>query len=112
MIHLIREKATPQQMTEMLDALGTYIKLAVDIRRKILAGGGILHADCEAKLLSDGSRQEDIWGADWFPKSQKVRFEALINIRPRQNNPAMEIQDLDIRAKVECLVRELLEGVK
>lgn len=61
MIHLIRKKAIPQQMTEMLDALGTYIKLAVDIRREILAGGGILHADCEAELLSDGSRQEDIW---------------------------------------------------
>ena len=36
MIRLIREKATPQQITEMLNALGTYIKLAVDIRRKIL----------------------------------------------------------------------------
>jgi hypothetical protein len=109
MIHLIREKATPQQMTEMLDALGTYIKLAVDIRRKILAGGGILHADCEAELLKDDSRQEDIWGADWFPDSQEVGFEALINIRPHQNNPAMEIQDPNIRLKVESIIRELLE---
>jgi hypothetical protein len=112
MIHLIREKATPQQMTEMLDALGTYIKLAVDIRRKILAGGGILHADCEAKLLSDGSRQEDIWGADWIPESQEIHFEALINIRPRQNNPTMEIQDTNIRFKVESIIKELLEGIK
>jgi hypothetical protein len=72
MIHLIRQKATPQQIKQMLDALGTYIKLAVDIRRKMLAGGGILHADCEAELLNDGSQQEDIWGAYWFPKSQKV----------------------------------------
>jgi hypothetical protein len=60
MIHLIRKKATPQQISEMLEALGTYIKLAVDIRRRILAGGGILHADCEGELLSDGSLQEDI----------------------------------------------------
>lgn len=43
----------------MLDALGTYIKLAVDIRRRILAGG-ILHADCESELLEDGSKQEDM----------------------------------------------------
>ena len=112
MIHLIREKATPRQMTEMLEALGTYVKLAVDIRRKTLAGGGILHADCEAELLKDGSRQEDVWGADWFPESQKVGFEALINIRPHQNNPAMEIQDHDIRFKMESIIRELLEGVK
>lgn len=112
MIHLIREKATPQQITEMLEALGTYIKLAVDIERKILVGGGILHSDCEAELLNEGSRQEDIWGADWSPRSQKARFEALINIRPRQNNPTMKIQDPDIRFKVESIIRELLEGVK
>ncbi len=111
MIHIIREKATSGQMKEMLQALETYIKLAVDIRREILAGGGILHADCEAKLLADGSQQEDIWGADWFPKSQKVRFEALINIRPRQGNKSMEIQNSDIRSKVESIVTELLGGV-
>jgi hypothetical protein len=112
MIHLIREKASPRQMTEMLEALGTYIKLAVDIRRRTLAGGGILHADCEAELLKNGSRQEDIWGADWFPDSQEVGFEALINIRPRQKNPAMEIQDPNIRIRVESIVRELFGGQK
>jgi hypothetical protein len=112
MIHLIKEKATPQQITEMLETLGTYIKLAVDIERKILAGGGILHSDCEAELLSDGSHQEDIWGADWFPESQEVQFEALINIRSSQNNPTMKIQDPNIRFKVESIIRELLEGIK
>lgn len=110
MIHLIREKATLQQISEMLEVLGTYMKLGVDIRRKILAGGGILHADCEAELLRDGSRQEDIWGADWIPESREIHFEALINIRPRQNNPTMEIRDPNIRLKVESIIRELLEG--
>lgn len=112
MIHIIRDKATPQQIEEMLRTLETYIKLAVNIQRRILAGGGILHADCEAELLADGSRQEDVWGADWFPKSQKVQFEALINLRPRQNNPSMEIQDPNIRYEIESIVRELLEEVK
>ena len=112
MIHLIREKATPQQISEMLNVLETYIKLAVDIQRKILAGGGILHADCEVELLNDGSPQENIWGADWFPESQEVQFEASINIRPRQNNPTMKIQDPNTRFKVESIIRELLEGTK
>ena len=108
-IHLIRSRATPGQITEMLDALSIYIKVAVDIRRGILAGGGILHADCEAVLLADGSQQEDIWGADWISGIRQVRFEALINIRPRQNNRSMEIQDPVIRAEVETLIRRLLE---
>ena len=43
------------------------LKLAVDIERGILAGGGELHADCEAVLLGNGSKQVDIGGADWYP---------------------------------------------
>jgi len=46
MIHIIRESATSAQIEEMLETLGSYIKLAVDIEQGILAGGGELHADC------------------------------------------------------------------
>ncbi len=110
-IHLLREHATPQQIQEMLQELVGYIKLAVDVRKSIAAGGGELHADCEQVLLEGGSRQEDVWGADWVPHSQKVAFDALINIRPRQSNPSMQILDPVIREKVEGVVRSLLEGV-
>ena len=58
MIHLLRNRATRQQLEEMLKALEMYVKLAVDIQRGIVAGGGPLHADCEAVLLADGSLQE------------------------------------------------------
>lgn len=111
MIHLIRSRATKEQMNEMLRALGEYIKLAVDIRRGVVAGGGVLHADCEAALLEDGSRQEDIWGADWNPAAQEVSYESLINIRPRQNNRAMEILDPEIRKRVAEITVELLGDV-
>lgn len=110
-IHLLCSRATKRQLDEMLEALGVYIKLAVDIQRGILAGGGALHADCEAVLLADGSQQEDIWGADWIPSTQQVRCEALINIRPRQNNPAMGILDLSIRDRVTEIVQRLLGSV-
>lgn len=108
MIHIIRERATQQQIREMLKNLETYIKLAVDIERAILAGGGTLHADCEATLLEEGSKQTDIWGADWNPTSQQVTYESLINIRPRQNNRAMEILDPEIRERVTQITYQLL----
>ena len=110
-IYIIRSRANKRQVNEMLETLGTYIKLAVDVQRDILAGGGALHADCEAVLLDDGSQQKDIWGADWIPTTGQLRYEALINIRPRQNNPAMEILDSSIRDRVEKIVQRLLEGV-
>lgn len=111
MIHLLRSRATKQQLEEMAEELGVYIKLAVDIRKDILAGGGALHADCEAVLLEGGSRQEDIWGADWIPSTQQIRYEALINIRPHQNNLSMEILDPSIRNQVREIVGRLLESV-
>jgi len=111
MIHLLKSRATKQQIGEMSEMLGVYIKLAVDIQRGILAGGGALHADCEAMLIADGSKQEDIWGADWIQSTQEVRFEALINIRPQQNNAAMTILDSPTRDRVEEITRLLLEGV-
>ena len=108
MIYVIRTQATAEQISEMLTALETYIKLAVDIREGILAGGGVMHADCEAVLLETGSHQEDIWGADWNPDAQQVTFESLINIRPRQDNPALEILDSEIRERVAEIVQRLL----
>jgi hypothetical protein len=108
-ILIVREPATANQIDEMMQTLGSYIKLAVDVERGILAGGGELHADCEQALLDDGSQQSEIWGADWYPHTREVGFEALINIRPRQQNFGLEIQDPTLRERVEKIVRRLLE---
>jgi hypothetical protein len=108
-IHLIKSKADSKQIREMLEFLGSYIKVAVDTKQAILTGGGIMHADCETLLLESGSKQQDIWGADWHPEEKRVEFGSLINIRPRQNNRSMEIQDGKLRKRVEEIIRGLLE---
>ncbi len=107
-ILVIHSPATPAQVDQMTEALGSYIKIAVDIGRRALAGGGSLHADCEQALLDHGARQEDIWGADWYPDTREVGFESLINVRPRQGNAGLEIEDAAIRQRVEDIVRHLL----
>lgn len=108
-IHLIEDKASSQQIEEMLSTLKTYIKLAVDVEQRILAGGGELHADCEAILLAHGSKQENIWGANWIPSKKKVGYEAMLNISTQRKNPSMEIQDPKIRRLVEAVVVERLD---
>jgi len=108
-IYLIEDKASSQQIEEMQSTLKTYIKLAVDVERRILAGGGELHADCEAVLLMHGSKQENIWGANWIPSTKKVGYEAMLNISTRRKNPSMEIQDPKIRRLVEAVVLERLD---
>jgi len=108
-IHILRQRATEKEIQEMLEELQNYIKLAVDVERNILAGGGEYHADCEEALLEDGSRQGDIWGADWYPESRIVEFGALINIRPHQENRGMEIEDSKLRERIETIIRTLLQ---
>ena len=112
MICIIRNRATPEQMRQMLEALGIYIKLAVDVERRILAGGGELHADCELVLLDDGSEQANVWGADWYPLRQTVGYESLINIRPSANNRSMVIQDSVLREDINEIVQSLLGNVQ
>jgi hypothetical protein len=108
-IHILRQRATEKEIQEMLEELQNYIKLAVDVDRNILAGGGEYHADCEEALLEDGSRQGDIWGADWYPESRIVEFGALINIRPHQGNRGMEIEDSKLRERIKTIIRTLLQ---
>ena len=112
MIYLLHEKSTIEQMQEMLREYESMVKIVVDVRRKILAGGGEMHADCETVLLDNGSEQDDLWGANWFPGEERIAFESLINIRPRLGNRRIVIQDENIRRRVEEITREILGGVK
>jgi hypothetical protein len=73
--------------------------------------GGELHADAEQLLLEDGSRQEDLWGANYYPDlgaAECVEFTSLINIRPAQGNRSMEIEDDEVRDRVRELTHRLI----
>jgi hypothetical protein len=111
MVNLIQERATKEQLEEMLENLRSYIKVAVDIERGVLAGGGEHHADCEAVLLEHGSKSVDIWRADWYPLRQDVGYEFLTNISPRQNNGSMKSQDRSVIKQVAEIVEQLLGGL-
>lgn len=107
MILLLRERATLEQLEQMLQQHKFYIRTAVDIERRVLVGGGGLHADCEEKLLDDGSRQQDIWAASFMPITGKIIYESMVNLRPRQNR-SMELLDPNIRERVAQLINEFL----
>ena len=81
----------------------------MDVERELAAGGGELHTDGEQALIEDGNRWENIWGADW-DSTGEVRFESLINIRPRQGNRSLAIRSPELRHRVERIVRRAFEG--
>ena len=112
MIYILHSKATAEQLTDMLKEYDSMIKIVVDIRRHVLAGGGEMHSDCESVLLEDGSEQDDLWGANWYPAEQRIAFESLINIRPRLGNRNILIQSEELRQQVESVTLEILGGVQ
>lgn len=112
MIYLLQAQPTPEQLHEMLEHYGVMLKIVVDVRRELLAGGGEMHADCEDVLLETGSESDDLWGANWYPSEQRIEFESLINIRPRLGNRSMIIQSETIRQPVERITRKLLGGIQ
>jgi hypothetical protein len=62
-------------------------------------------------MMQNGSSLENLWGANLYPRhpvEQRIEYTALINIRPHQGNPGMEIQNEQIKQKVKILIEKMI----
>jgi len=87
------------------------VKYVVDVERGVIGLGGEMQADAEQLLLEDGSRQADLWGANYYPgrgREGGIEYTSLINIRPAAGNRSMEIQDPALRERVRNLTWALV----
>lgn len=84
------------------------VKADVDVAKKILIVDMGMHADGEAELLQQGSRQQDLWGINLHPSDYGtddfIEFDSLINVRPSHGNPSKDVLDKDVRAKIKSIV--------
>jgi len=113
-IIITSRKITQDQLKALCERwFGDMVKITADVKREILGIGGDLHADAEALLIQNGSSQQDIWGANfypWNPPDQRVDYTALINIRPKQDNLSLEILDSSIKEKIKKVVEDFILG--
>jgi hypothetical protein len=111
-ILLLTEPIDPAVLAELVARFfEDMVKYVVDVERGVIAVGGELHADGEAMLLEDGSRQELVWGANYYPGRGPegcIEFTSLINIRPSRDNPSMEVQDDAVRARMKEITFRLI----
>lgn len=106
---IVREKISQEELKRIAEqSYGTMVKVVVDTEREVLSLGCELHVDCSELLLEDGSRQNDLWGANVYPSDQTIDFVSLINIRPADYNRSMEIQKEEIKQRVEVIIRKLI----
>jgi len=90
---------------------GEMVKAVVDAERKLIAVDAELHADLEALLLQEGSRQKDLWGINFYPDlagDDFVEFDSMINLRPSQGNKSRGVDDADTRGKIFEIVRGMV----
>ena len=90
---------------------GDFVKAVVDIEQKIMAVDAELHADEEALLISNGSKQPDLWGINLYPalkKDEWIEFDSMINLKPAQENRSRNVEKPEIRAKIRALVALLV----
>jgi hypothetical protein len=113
-IEIVRDQVTLDHLSELAEGMfGDLVKGVVDVDRGIMAIGGELHADEEALLLDDGSRQDDLWGINLYPgdfdRPEWLEFDSMINVRPRLGNRSRTVEDPDRRARITEIVATLVQ---
>ncbi len=112
-MEIIRETVSLDRLRAMAEErFGDLVKAVVDVEREIMAVDAGMHADEEATLLEDGSKQTDLWGINLYPDDYGtenwVEFDSMINLRPRQGNRTRSVDDAAIRSRIARIVGRLV----
>ncbi len=88
------------------------VKAVVDIEQEIMAIGGELHADEEAVLIENGSRNNNLWGINIQfnePENAWIEFDSMINLKPALGNRSRSVESAEIKEKIKKIVSLLIK---
>lgn len=110
-IVVVTKALPPNEIVKFLGApFPDMVKFVVDVERHVVAVGGHLHADAEALLIDQGSRQAALWGGNYYPGLDEqacIEYESLINIRPGRNS-GTRVEDEALRVRIRQVVFSLI----
>jgi hypothetical protein len=109
---IVKEIALSELKKMSENFFGNMVKAVIDIERKLIAIDAELHSDLEALLLEDGSKQQDLWGINFYPEEREdfVEFDSMINIRPSQNNKSRSVENETIRQQILQITTEQVKS--
>lgn len=107
------DKISIAELLEMSDKMfGTLVKADVDVAKRIMIVDMGMHADGEAFLMEQGSKQNDVWGLNLHPDQYDtedfIEFDSMINIRPSQGNASKDVLDPSLRQQIISIVSEVV----
>jgi hypothetical protein len=110
---VVKEKITIKELEESAkNMFGNLVKAVVDIEKRIMAIGGEFHADEEALLLENGSKQSNLWGINIYPEIKDenwIEFDSMINLRPSRGNRTRGVEDIEIQKIIIEIVNNLIQ---
>jgi hypothetical protein len=110
-LRIIQDAIDRSTLLALAPELGDMVKAVVDVERAVLAIGGEMHADEEAALLDDGSRQADLWGINLYSAeagAEWIEFDSMGNVRPSRGNRSRDVEDPSIRDAIRRVVASLI----
>jgi hypothetical protein len=107
---ILKETVTLDELKSIAaNKFGDLVKVVVDVRLRVVALDAELHSDLEALLIEKQSRQDDLWGINFYPDltgDDFIEFDSLINVRPSQGNATRGVEDPAIRSRIIEVVHE------
>lgn len=112
-IEIVKKPVSRKYFKKFLDRpFKDVVKFVVDVKKEIIAFGGELHSDAQELLINNGSNAKDLWGGNLFfsedEKKYIIEYSSLINIKPSQNNFAMDIEDKKTRMRIEKVLKKII----
>ena len=111
-ISIIKESISHSVLAELAkERFGDMVKAVVDIEKELMVVDEQLHSDEEIILIQDGSSQGNLWGINIYPDNigdERIEFDSMINVRPRQGNRSRDVENKDVRNKIIDVVNKLI----
>jgi hypothetical protein len=109
------EPLSETTIRRLVDAeFGDMVKFVIDLDLEVICVGGEFHSDEETILLDKGSKQGNLWGANYYPdrpEGKKLVYTSMINVRPRDGNTKQEILSPAIRDQVTRLAKRYFRSI-
>lgn len=94
------------------DQFGDFVKAVVDVKQKIMAIGGELHADEEVLLMDkEGSLRDYTWGINIYPSQSEedyIEFDSMVNLKPALGNHTRNVENVSIQKEIREIVKKLI----
>ena len=101
---ILEKSITVEELKKIAsDTFGDLVKAVVDIDKESVAIDAELHSDLEALLLGSGSKQNNLWGINFYPDlpgDDFIEFDSMINMRPSQGNKSRGVDSPETRKKI------------